>query len=237
MTGSTARAPRSTPLTGSAFIRALAALNGAHSPASDDDFAQRVSQWFGWTHAFSLSAALSDVPERTSERASGVGTASRQGLDADEREYLRVRAALAKLAETPADPPSDFTSCRHRYMTCQQTMESQIATLRRRLRSTLAAGSPAMAQLARLDSVMEQVVGAQERTLLSTVANLLKTRFEQLRHACGAESDEARQAGAPWLDTFHRDMRALLLAELDLRLQPIQGLLAANRPSPSDRHE
>lgn len=208
-----------------------------HSPASDDDFAQRVSQWFGWTHAFSLSAALSDVPEPASERGTEARSPSRQGVEADEREYLRVRAALARLAETPRDPPSDFASCRHRYITCQQTMESQIAPLRRRLRATLAAGSPAKAQLARLDSVMEQVVGAQERTLLSTVASHLKTRFEQLRRASGAESEEAAQTGAPWLDTFHRDMRALLLAELDLRLQPIEGLLAANRPSPSDRHE
>lgn len=241
MTGSTARASRSNPLTGSAFIRSLAALNGVHAPASHDDFAQRVSQWFGWTHAFSLSAALSDVPERTSERPTESLAAARPGvgLDADEREYRRVRAALAKLAETPRDPPSDFIGCRHRYITCQQTMESQIAPLRRRLRATLAAGSPAMAQLARLDSVMEQVVGAQERALLSTVSGLLKPRFEQLRRSQAqmeGEGDEA-QAPGPWLHTFHRDMRALLLTELDLRLQPVEGLLDASRPPPSDRHE
>lgn len=31
----------------------------------------------------------------------------------------------------------------------------------------------------------------------------------------------------PWLDTFRDDMRSVLLAELDLRLQPIEGLLSA----------
>jgi len=233
LTGSTARASRSTPPTGSAFIRSLAALNGVHAPTTHDDFAQRVSQWFDWTHAFSLSAALSDVPERTSGRAGESGAAP--GVGADERDYLRVRTALARLAEIPRDPPSDFIGCRHRYITCQQTMESQIAPLRRRLRATLAAGSPAMAQLARLDSVMEQVVGAQERALLSTVPGLLKPRFEQLRRA-HEEGAQAQPTG-PWLDTFHRDMRALLLAELDLRLQPVEGLLDASRPPPSDRHE
>jgi hypothetical protein len=45
------------------------------------------------------------------------------------------------------------------------------------------------------------------------------------------------QAAAPaitagaWLDTFRADMRAVLLAELDVRLQPVEGLLAALRTS------
>lgn len=34
-----------------------------------------------------------------------------------------------------------------------------------------------------------------------------------------------------WLATFRRDMRSVLLAELDIRLQPIEGLLAALRDS------
>ncbi|MDH1520689.1 DUF3348 domain-containing protein [Achromobacter mucicolens] len=40
----------------------------------------------------------------------------------------------------------------------------------------------------------------------------------------------AINAGA-WLDTFRADMRAVLLAELDVRLQPVEGLLAALRTS------
>src|SRR5471030_3240399 len=48
------RESRRPPLTGSAFIRALAALNDVHAPASPDAFAQRLSQWLAWTDAFSL---------------------------------------------------------------------------------------------------------------------------------------------------------------------------------------
>jgi Protein of unknown function (DUF3348) len=33
----------------------------------------------------------------------------------------------------------------------------------------------------------------------------------------------------PWLDNFRHDMRQLLLAELDLRLQPSLGLLQTLR--------
>jgi hypothetical protein len=32
-----------------------------------------------------------------------------------------------------------------------------------------------------------------------------------------------------WLDAFRKDMQSVLLAELDVRLQPVEGLLAALR--------
>jgi hypothetical protein len=214
----------------------LAALNDVHAPASQDDFAQRVTQWFGWTHTFSLSAALSDASGPATEMGAGLRVTA---VDADEREYARVRAALAKLVAAPpvhaSDLQADFASYRRRYITCQQAMESQISPLRRRVRATLASATPDLAQLAQLDTVMEQVVGAQERVLLATVPGLLQPRFDRLRRT--QDPEQADAPNAPWLNTFRQDMRALLLAELDLRLQPVEGLLAANRTPSSDRHE
>jgi hypothetical protein len=32
-----------------------------------------------------------------------------------------------------------------------------------------------------------------------------------------------------WLDAFRKDMRSVLLAELDIRFQPVEGLLSALR--------
>ena len=136
-------------------------------------------------------------------------------------------------AAAPAEAPVDFATHRQRYTKCQLAMETQIVPLRRRLRSTLADRSAKGAKLAELDTVMEQVVGAQERALLATVAGRLEARFDQLRGA-GADAPlgGASPAG-PWLERFHHEMRGLLLAELDLRLQPCEGLLEAARASPS----
>jgi hypothetical protein len=131
--------------------------------------------------------------------------------------------------------PADFASYRQRYTKCQLAMETQIVPLRRRLRSTLAERSPALAKLAELDSVMEQVVGAQERALLATVAGRLEPRFDRWR---GTPDDAAMsQVLQPGhgLERFHQEMRSLLLAELDLRLQPVEGLLEACRKSLVDR--
>ncbi|KRC86064.1 hypothetical protein D3C87_437100 [compost metagenome] len=48
-----------------------------------------------------------------------------------------------------------------------------------------------------------------------------------------AQVPPAAVAATPgaWLDTFRNDMRSVLLAELDVRLQPVEGLLAALRAS------
>ncbi|WP_128596424.1 DUF3348 family protein, partial [Paraburkholderia kirstenboschensis] len=50
-----------------------------------------------------------------------------------------------------------------------------------------------------------------------------------------APAPEAAPTPAPagahgaWLDVFRKDMQSVLLAELDVRLQPVEGLLAALR--------
>ncbi|MBW8779924.1 MAG: DUF3348 family protein, partial [Burkholderiales bacterium] len=181
MSGSLAREARRIPLTGSTFIRTLAALDAVPVPSAPDAFAQRLARWFDWTHAFSLSAALGDASARADVPTFG-GEAA---LAADEREFARVKAQLAKtiadapngaassrrvlrpLKDTvvPAEMPVEFATFRQRYTKCQLAMETQVVPLRRRLRATLADRSARAAKLAELDTVMEQVVGAQERAL------------------------------------------------------------------------
>ncbi|MEP6503425.1 MAG: DUF3348 domain-containing protein [Betaproteobacteria bacterium] len=246
---------RRTPPSSSAFTRLLCALNDVHAPASNDAFAQRLSHWFGWTDAISLSAALdSPAPHVPPAFESAQAPAS-----AEERELARVKAMLAKTIAAAAssgeparvqrptpralaapDAPLEFTPYRHAYATTQQAIDISLAPLRRRLRAALTGASPDLARLASLDTVMEQVLGARERALLATVPQWLERRFERLRHehdAADADEDTAatprKRGPPPWLATFHQDMRALLLAELDLRLQPVEGLVAALRgPSP-----
>jgi hypothetical protein len=95
----------------------------------------------------------------------------------------------------------------------------------------LAARSPAMARLAAVDVVMEQVLAAREHSLLSAVPVLLEKHFARLRQAAQATPDEPHSEvqDGEWLHVFRKDMKNLLLAELDFRFQPIEGLLEALR--------
>ena len=115
-----------------------------------------------------------------------------------------------------------------------------IATLRGRLRTTLAARSPDMSRLASLDAAMEQALSEREMTLLAAVPALLETYFERLKQAASPEHEPATSMNEPaqhpawatpdaWLGVFHKNMHSVMLAELDIRLQPVEGLLRALR--------
>lgn len=234
-----------TGFNGSALVRLLSRLSEVDVREPRQVTADRLSQWFGWTDAISLSAALNGNPA-----ASPSGT--RASSNAEENECNRVRAALTSAIaqdstflpapastpftratpskdtaiDTPAAPtaPLDFAPYRQRYLARQQAMDAAVGPLRGRLRARLAGTSSAMARLAGVDVVMEQVLGAQERSLLATVPTLLEKHFKRLRQA----------APDGWLDAFHQDARDVLLAELELRFQPVDGLLEALRAEHKD---
>jgi hypothetical protein len=54
---------------------------------------------------------------------------------------------------------------------------------------------------------------------------MLQRHFDRLRKA------HAGQPGT-WLDDFRKDFHEVLLAELDFRMQPIDGLIGALRHQP-----
>jgi hypothetical protein len=229
----------------------LARLADADVPESRQSLSDRLSQWLGWTDAIALSSALNGNPPAVAAGARAFGSA-------EEAECIRVRSALTKAVvgdsvfaaarrrvHAPAqsvavDAPVDYAAFRQRYLALQQSMETAIANLRGRLRGMLAARTPAMARLAVVDAVMERALSERERNLLGSVPGLLAGHFERLREAeqrtlAAAETAEASEDAAPvtpgaWLDVFRKDMQSVLLAELDVRLQPVEGLLAALRP-------
>lgn len=214
--------------TGPALVRLLARLAELETPASKHGFSERLGQWVGWADAIALSSALNGHPPKTQDAATGRPLAPH----AAQAELARVRKVLAKAIEDDtAAPPREaliapetgFSPFRRTYAAKQQAMELAIAALRSHLRDTLAGTSAAGARLAAVDAVMEQVVGAQERLLLWRLPSLLEKHFERLRDAAGPDQPEA------WMRSFCRDMQAVLLAELDIRLQPAEGLLEALR--------
>lgn len=238
------QATRRTGFTDSALVRVLARLTDADVPESRKSFSDQLSHWLGWKDAIALYAALDGGPTTVPP---GVPASA----SAEESEFTRVRTTLmnaiaedgilmrSEPADTATATATDFAPHRRRYLARQQTMAARIASLRQRLRSKLEAGSPAMAQLAAVDAVMEQALGAHEQRLLATVPAMLEKHFKRLREAnagpvasdadqATGESDSQVQPGA-WLDLFNRDVQAVSLAELETRLQPAEGLLEALR--------
>jgi hypothetical protein len=252
-----AKAPERASVQGPAFIRQLTRLTDVDVPHTNraPTLTDRLSQWFDWNRAVALSRALDGPPSM--EAGEPVS-----GQDAQLRECTRVRAALAEairsdkefavpakgkdlrvLPEDPAMPaPIDFTRLRRRYLDHQRAIQAATGRLRGQLRDALAPQSQQQARLAEVDAVMELALSAREQRLLATVPDLLGARFERLRDAAqqavtDADTTDAH-AAAPgaWLDVFRNDIQRLLLAELDVRFQPIEGLLAALRPQSPGPH-
>ncbi|OYU97923.1 MAG: hypothetical protein CFE45_18480, partial [Burkholderiales bacterium PBB5] len=141
------------------------------------------------------------------------------------RELARAIGQDAALRAEAANPtPADqtrFAPYRNHCRALQRKMEARISALRMEVRAALAARSAALAQLAALDAVMEQALATRAQQLLSTLPALLEQQFNRL--------PDDQRAG------FHQQVQNVLLAELDMRLQPIEGLLEALGPAPT-RH-
>jgi hypothetical protein len=238
------QAPKRATLSGPTLFRLLARLTDVDVFESRQLLSDRLSQWIHWTDAIALSTALNGNP-------TGVRSARRVLESAEAAECARVRTSLAKAIAgddgfasagrrgpvqappqaVPIDTALEYAIFRQRHLSMQQTMETRIGDLRARLRLALAARTPAMARLAEVDGVMERALGARERSLLASIPTVLGGHFERLRQTAQTALADipATARDDAWLDVFRKDRQSVLLAELDLRFQPVEALLAALR--------
>lgn len=220
---------------GSTFVRLLARLGEVDAGQPGGSLPDRLSQWLSWTQSIALSSALDgkvapleepptgEVP--TADLLAGARAALAEAI-ADEQAWARARSrAIARAGATEGDPDHkvDYSALRERYLLMQRSIQGTTGKLRGELRDHLALASPELARLAEVDGVMEGALSPREQRLLGGVPALLESRFEKARK--GAE--EAGGTTGIWLDLFIREMQDILHAELDVRFQPLEGLLTA----------
>ncbi|HEX7991893.1 MAG TPA: DUF3348 domain-containing protein [Stenotrophomonas sp.] len=235
-----AKASERAPVLGPAFIRLLARFNDEGTSPAAPAVPERLAQWFDWNRAITLSKALDNPPPEAEP-----GAAYDPAQDA---EYANVRTRLMEAIQAdidlspprnpaPADAelPPGFAPYRQHYLNQQRAMQTASGRLRGRLRDMLARQSASKARLAEVDAVMEATLSPREHTLLSHVPSLLGQHYQRLHDAAAHDpadavaSDPTAAPTGPWLATFRQDLRIALLAELDVRFHPIDGLLAALR--------
>lgn len=235
-----AKASERAPVLGPAFIRLLARFNDEGASPAAPAVPERLAQWFDWNRAITLSKALDNPPPEPEP-----GAAYDPSQDA---EYAAARTKLVDAIQaeidlspprnpTPAEAelPNGFAPYRQHYLNQQRAMQTVSGRLRGRLRDMLARQSAAKARLAEVDAVMEATLSPREHSLLSHVPVLLGLHYQRLLAAAAhdpadaAASDSTTAPTGPWLVTFRQDLRIALLAELDVRFHPIDGLLAALR--------
>lgn len=229
--------PRRTSFSGPALVRLLSRITQVEVAEPAQSPAARLDQWLGWTESILLSKVLNAPAPTAATKTPASAAASADGVDKVEvarAEYAQLRDTLEQAIFAAAAPPQplpaaqrrqlragaalepelDVQAYRRRYTMLQQKMQDSIAALRGRLRSVLVAASPDMARLAAVDAAMEQALGDRETSVLAGLPGLLEEHFERLP-----------QKGRT--DAFLRELSQIMKEELELRLQPVQGLVSA----------
>lgn len=215
----------------SGLVRLLGDLASVDVEPSKQDVAERLGDWLDVFDAITLHAAHQSIDAGDSKNLSNALTAKAPAL---EEEFHRVRTTLVKGITTSASPPASSNQARNhlsppeaptepeagyaphrqRYLAQQRQMALRIEALRAYVRDAMTKVSPGLGQLASFDAVMDERLGAREQKLLSTVPVLLERRFKHLR-------------STQQQDLFGQEMQEVLLAELEVRLQPVVGLIEA----------
>lgn len=241
-------------LTRSSLVRLLQQWMPAEGDPTRADVAEHLSQWLSAVDAVRLNGALrsiESIPALAGSPGPGVNLEALeevcQGLQADliglavaksaPARVARGRSGAAAVEVIDAQADADFATHGHRYGGLQKQGETRLGAVRAQMRQGLARGTPDLRQLAALDAVLEQMLAAREQKLWAQLINCLEGRWVHWRavharqlEASGLEDapQRWRQPGG-WLHAFEQDFRALWQAEVQVRLQPIRGLLEAAR--------
>ena len=233
----------STAFAHSALVRLLSAANPEAPTRSRQDFAERLGGWLNAFDAVDLHTALASIRASAIETPLATDAGSAHALTA---QCLRVKTALiasitaqgAPSANEPTDSAADqraaFAPYRQRYAAHQREMANAIERLRDQARAALTSGAAPLRQLARLDAALAAMIGPREQRLLAAIPGLLERHFRQLRPTppSGPDKGARPESSAPtrtpnWREAFDETFQAALLAELDVRLQPVMGLINA----------
>ena len=211
----------------SSLVRLLLDWGFAEAPSPGPDWAPRLAGWLDAFGAIELDAAQKSMPGASSPvTARRARTAAPAAILHQVREELEMAIAapdpfepdfgpLPGDAKRALEPPPDeqgFRPHRSRYLTLQRRMETKVGTAREKVREALGRAAPELARLAMLDAALERTLGVQMQARFAALPRLLELRFGRLR-----------QAGS----CFARDVEALLRAELDVRLAPVEGMVEA----------
>jgi hypothetical protein len=119
------------------------------------------------------------------------------------------------------------------YINRQRDLDIKIQQLRTHIGDAISGFSPELTQLSTLDKTLGNVLSVRTRKLFSVVPNLLGKRFvrlldeywQKLPDKISTDDLEKWMKPGGWISMFCGEMREMLLAELEVRLQPVLGMI------------
>ncbi len=233
--------PYSSPL-----VRSLIGLLDHTTPDARPGQAQRLGDLLDFADTVRLSTSLDALP--TLARQSGEATTTDPTAAEVTAAFSLERAAILAWAlasfaggghfrrvplpapPAPGDDPESFHPYRQFYIAQQREIQFRIDALQRETRLGVASLSPRLCRLAELDAVLDDALGAKLRALFQRVPSLLARRYSELSQSMAHGADmtlSETDAGLPLHRQICTEMQTALVAEVDARLLPVRGLVAA----------
>lgn len=232
----------------SRIIRFLSELNVANVEISHQHFVERLGQLIDFSGSITLASTHHGLSATSFD-------SKPYSLEEVKALFLRVRSVMVQSIVKSTTPNADdearrlpnpnigdsletltgFDAYRRFYGVMQRDMDTKIRNLRLQIRQEMSGVSPKLAQLCHLDSVLSDTLFANTRQFFAVITRLLNKRFDYLlqAHRDAVEKQQASDnpaewiASGGWLEQFYKEIQGLLLAELEVRLQPVLGLMEA----------
>lgn len=241
----------STLLNRSRLVGLLTELSPSKLNSTDYNLAERLGHLIGLSGSIELAQALRQLPNGANMAPVKHDSGLQEEIFSARKKMIQrvaesfdhepgelqnkvptANVAIREAALLTYDPYQRF------YNTYQVELGVEVQNLRAKVRQRLLGVSAQLSQLAELDRTLENSLAVHNRKLFSVTPKLLGQRFklllndfqqkqpEDIINTSENQLEQWLKPGA-WLDVFYRDMRELLLAEFDVRLQPVFGLLEA----------
>ncbi len=244
MSNTTIGNPNAAPAVSSRLVQSLASLTDAEVDISHKNFVEKLARLVDLSEAISLSETLRALRRMPKSKLDGEVlnlkdlflNARRERVEFIGRSFGSVDDDVPFILPTPGTailekPEESFQAYQRFYSLHQSEMEHGVLQLRGIVRQQLAARSARLARLAALDQSVGDTLMAHNRGLLARISAILARRFfalvEHNREIAAAQSVEQWAKPGGWLNEFYREMQGLLLAELEVRLLPVLGLVEA----------
>lgn len=208
-----------------ARLMQLLSAAGAHAGVENlPCFGERLSRLFGLGDTMSLDSA-----QAFRSRQPGVPQAGT--LELLVRELANTRRALAKRARAYGSDieAGDDTSSEpyiNALLASQRKIAATTRQLRDKVRKAMRDQGQTLARLAEIDAVFDHTMAAYTGQCFAQIPRVLEQRFQSLHTSFEQEPASGANPDS-WLYRYCEEAQNLLLAELDVRLEPVLGLLEA----------
>lgn len=230
-------------LQGTHLVRILSELAAADVMPSHRQFVARLGRYVSIHDSITLSGVLV-APVAADFQPEPVSAAEVSELFRRARRDLVVAIVqgFAPGARIPvpvmpevnlSDLQAAYEPWQRFYAAHQRELDAGVQRLQAQVRDRVGWMSAELARLVALDRVMGGILAAPARQLMGVTPRLLQRRFELLYGE--AQADGGDPVG--WHEAFCRELQGVLLAEVEVRLLPIVGLIEAAETEAAEKME